>query len=1152
MARTQAGKVNWSATEGWEVHTEAGTRRGRRAAAGAGDPFVAGLTATHRWEVEETLTATPKVRRGEAAAAPLTLDVEGGPDDVFVVMTRYASGAIRFHVPTESPRRGARRGATKVYRFQIPVPPAPIEEAPGRRGIISRAIKAVVLKIAGKVVDFALAKLALLWESAAWKLKGRREGWLSVTADGLLGEKGLPPADLSTLSTSGRNLLLIHGTFSNTQAAFRGLATTPGGNGKTFFEELREVYEDRIYGFDHFTVSRTPEDNVRMLLEALPSRATTFDVITHSRGGLVLRHLVERRDLFPDLADRFAVGRVVLVASPNEGTPLASPDHVTHYTNWLSNVLELFPDNPFTTGVEFVSEALSWIARRIVGSLPGLGSMDNKGEIIHDLQRSPGPPTQAYSALVANFEPEAAILQRIVDAGADLFFPTANDLVVPTEGGWRVDAGSGAAAAIPGDRVGCFGLGGNLPQRQAVNHVNFFNDPGTVDFLLRALRGQPHPCTPVEIDQDLPSGKRRGAVKSAAVAGAPATLRQQPPAAATPAPAPTSAPPPPVTSLAPIREADDMFHIALIAPEKGASVAQLIATFRNARVMEFLHTGGQDSPAAQKRRAAADSTPTQWDLIKAGQAHIQGYIDGDPAYPQLPDEAALQRMGEALFTALFPGQVRRLYDAARSEQVSQRLNLIFTSDIGWIADQSWEFIYDPDRRTFLALEEVNFTRNVLTAIPAERIPTRKSMRILVVVAQPLGLGKLSVEEEADVIRSGFRRLLDAGLAEVELLLDATPELLHRRLESAEAPFDVLHFIGHGEYEEENDCGYLIFENQDGGEQRLDSSTLRQIVCRRGIRLVCLNACETGRGGRQDFSRGVAQALIAGGVPAVVANQYPVLDVSATAFSRHFYWALAMGHSIGDAAREARVSVNYSIAGEAIDWAVPVVFARNPAQQLCEPRTAAEYERTRSDQKRQRRRAVEDRTKIGIWNAHRMIPHLPEICERLTKAQRQYAFEPVSFPAPIGTWRREQDEDEAFVVAETLYERLKSKPRELGVKHLVCMINFPLKDARTHHLYYWRRDPLIVTSTAGLLDKLNEREFTVERMMAHLAAAIVAGIEPHKRGVGPADCPLYYNSERNIRSIAGRLTFCPACRKQFKTPAERARLQAAIQLLAAYP
>jgi len=367
---------------------------------------------------------------------------------------------------------------------------------------------------------------------------------------------------------------------------------------------------------------------------------------------------------------------------------------------------------------------------------------------------------------------------------------------------------------------------------------------------------------------------------------------------------------------------------------------------------------------------------------------------------------------------------------------------------------------------------------------------------------------------------------------------------------------VLHFIGHGEYNEPSDCGYLIFENQDGGEQRLDSSTLRQIVCRRGIRLVCLNACETGRGGRQDFSRGVAQALIAGGVPAVVANQYAVLDVSATSFSRHFYWALAMGHSIGDAAREARVSVNYSISGEAIDWAVPVVFARNPAQRLCVPRTAAAYERTRSAAVRSRRRAVQDRVRIGIWNAHRMIPHLPEICERLTKTQNQYTFETVSFPAPIGIWRldkgQRQDKHEAFVVAETLYERLKTKPQELGVHQLICMINFPMKDARTSNLYYWHRDRLIVTSTAGLLEQLNQGEFTVERMMAHLAAAVVAGIPPHPRRVGPADCPLFYNVDRNIESIAGRLTFCPNCRKQFKDKDAQERLRAAERILAAYP
>jgi hypothetical protein len=231
----------------------------------------------------------PKARRGEAAPAPLTLDVEGSPDEAYVVMTRYASGAIRFHMPTELARRGMRRSARRTYRFLIPVPAAPVADADARRGLISGALKTVILKIAGKIADFALSKLALLWETATWKLKRQREGWLSVTAAGLGEEPNLPVADLRTLSTFERNLLFLHGTFSSTKAAFHGLAQTQGSNGKTFFEEMQEVYGDRIYGFDHFTLSRTPQDNARMLLDALPARPTTFDVITHSRGGLVLR-----------------------------------------------------------------------------------------------------------------------------------------------------------------------------------------------------------------------------------------------------------------------------------------------------------------------------------------------------------------------------------------------------------------------------------------------------------------------------------------------------------------------------------------------------------------------------------------------------------------------------------------------------------------------------------------------------------------------------------------------------------------------------------------------------------------------------------------------------------------------------------------------
>ena len=199
MAQKKSGKVTWSTAQGWEVRAVQSGRDGRRAAAEVPDPFVARLTTASRWEVDQTLVATPKARRGEGVPDPLIIDVEGNPGEVYVVMTRYASGAIRFHMPTEPARRRARQGLRKIHRFSIPVPAAPLDVESARRGLISTAIKTVVLKIAGKIADFAIAKLALLWETATWKLKKQHEGWLSVTAEGLSGGTNLQAEDVQLL-----------------------------------------------------------------------------------------------------------------------------------------------------------------------------------------------------------------------------------------------------------------------------------------------------------------------------------------------------------------------------------------------------------------------------------------------------------------------------------------------------------------------------------------------------------------------------------------------------------------------------------------------------------------------------------------------------------------------------------------------------------------------------------------------------------------------------------------------------------------------------------------------------------------------------------------------------------------------------------------
>ena len=218
---------------------------------------------------------------------------------------------------------------------------------------------------------------------------------------------------------------MIHGTFSNAASAYKDLAQSD------FFERASQIYGDRIFAFNHFSISRTPEENARMLLQGLPDKTFTFDVITHSRGGLVLRNLVERTAALGAIAKRFKVGNAVLVASPKtNGSPLATPARWQDTVGWMANLLELFPDNPFTTGAEFVANGLVWLARHASGDLPGLHSMDGNGDLIGQLQAPPGPPPDAYSALVANYNPSANVLQRMIDTGVDQFFGTANDLVV--------------------------------------------------------------------------------------------------------------------------------------------------------------------------------------------------------------------------------------------------------------------------------------------------------------------------------------------------------------------------------------------------------------------------------------------------------------------------------------------------------------------------------------------------------------------------------------------------------------------------------------------------------------------------------------------------------------------------------------------------
>jgi len=497
-------------TPDWSIQSKI-VSRGSRSAATVAPPDFPPHFLTEESDVAEQFVSEPKTAtRGELrtpGALDFSYDLADG--EAAILSIRHPSGALTFHVPVQSASRGLRQ--PNQVRFVVTVRSTDV--ATGKRGLATKLVKATLIKVskvvADKAVSFVLPKLATAFEKNAWSKRGLKEGWLKVTRETLAGGALAPGKPTSP----ERSLLFIHGTFSNAASAYGALA------GSTFFDRVKDTYGDRMFAFDHFTVSRTPEENVRMLLEGLPDQTTTFDVITHSRGGLVLRNLVERAELFGPLSRRFKLGRAVLVASPNDGTPLATPQRWGDTVGWLANLLELFPDNPFTTGAAFVANGLVWLARHASGDLPGLHSMDGDGDQITSLQSPPGPPPEAYSALVANYNPTGAVLLRMLDTGIDQFFGTANDLVVPTQGGWRVPQ-PGKVFIAPA-RIGCYGPGGNLPA-DSVTHVNFFSRPETADFLTRALSGEQQLLKPINPLAALPDRRllREGmaAVAASAVA----------------------------------------------------------------------------------------------------------------------------------------------------------------------------------------------------------------------------------------------------------------------------------------------------------------------------------------------------------------------------------------------------------------------------------------------------------------------------------------------------------------------------------------------------------------------------------------------------------------------------------------------------------
>src|SRR5215470_1639154 len=122
----------------------------RRSAAGGGLTFPTEFLAADASVVEEFVAQpAPAVRRAGVAAAPLDFSYDHKEGEAVILAIRHPSGALTFHRPVEA----VRRGVQGQRRARFIVAPRSVDMTTGKRGIVSQAVRAVIIKVAKAALD---------------------------------------------------------------------------------------------------------------------------------------------------------------------------------------------------------------------------------------------------------------------------------------------------------------------------------------------------------------------------------------------------------------------------------------------------------------------------------------------------------------------------------------------------------------------------------------------------------------------------------------------------------------------------------------------------------------------------------------------------------------------------------------------------------------------------------------------------------------------------------------------------------------------------------------------------------------------------------------------------------------------------------------
>lgn len=257
----------------------------------------------------------------------------------------------------------------------------------------------------------------------------------------------------------------------------------------------------------------------------------------------------------------------------------------------------------------------------------------------------------------------------------------------------------------------------------------------------------------------------------------------------------------------------------------------------------------------------------------------------------------------------------------------------------------WGMALDPvSGRMLSEVPQVFISKNVITKEkePALPGPAGGPLKILVMISSPKDVvqeGRLHYEEEERQVLRAFEPLFQAGEVQVDFTDNGSLQALRSKVELNN--YHILHFSGHGDFDEKKGQGILQLEDPVSLKSKtVDALSFAEALLKPGhtIPLVVLSSCRTAKARYEKGAAGITGTLLQKGIPAVVAMGLSIRDRYATFFAGHFYGELAkkktMEEAFAEACRFTRELEAKDIREahqnlEPLQWLIPHLYLRGP-------------------------------------------------------------------------------------------------------------------------------------------------------------------------------------------------------------------------------